>query len=134
MSTRFFGVVTDFLDLKQIADGQLLQWSTATSSRLSAREANPTKSKQIMDVHFDDLSRDPMKVVRLVYQQIGLTLEKEAEDRMHAYLQGKVGDGLGKKGSHCAHSYEHEWFGWTKSQALGDDSFHAYCNSIKSAH
>lgn len=78
---------------------------------LSAREKNPEAAKNIIDINFADLVKDPMAQVRKIYSRIGKELSPKAESQIRGYLNGKTGDGKGKRRTDKLPKYEPEWFG-----------------------
>ena len=73
---------------------------------------------QLVDVAFGDLVRDPMRVVRHIYEKFSLDLEPGVIDRMQVFLEEN------KRHSHGVHSYTLEQFGLT--QSMIEDRFGNY--------
>ena len=61
--------------------------------------------ERFVDVRYQELLRDPMAVVRRVYDRFGMTLSAEAEARMQRFLEGHPKD------RHGAHRYSLGAFG-----------------------
>lgn len=59
------------------------------------RRKNPQKSKQFCDVYYQDVMKDPIGVVKSIYEHYGYEYSIEFEDRMKQWLkdnpQGKYG-------------------------------------------
>jgi hypothetical protein len=111
----------DFACVKQA------QWNLVIEKFMATRAANPENDKRVLDVHFNDLAADPVKVVRRIYSAFGLELSDYALDKIHGYLNGTMGDGAGKRGTHGTHEYALEWFGLTESDVMATPVFEAYC-------
>ncbi len=84
---------------------RLLGWFTGeTCERLldgatSLRESGAIDSRQLFDVRYADLMRDPLGTIAGIYDHFGLALGAEAEARMRRYLDQKP------RGKHGAHRY-----------------------------
>jgi len=63
------------------------------------REDGSLPDKQIVDVRYVDLVRDPWPTLHRVYEQLGLDLSERAERTMREYLEAKPKD------RHGAHRY-----------------------------
>eukprot|EP00008_Paramoeba_atlantica_P003367 CAMPEP_0201477892 /NCGR_PEP_ID=MMETSP0151_2-20130828/2840_1 /ASSEMBLY_ACC=CAM_ASM_000257 /TAXON_ID=200890 /ORGANISM="Paramoeba atlantica, Strain 621/1 / CCAP 1560/9" /LENGTH=485 /DNA_ID=CAMNT_0047858765 /DNA_START=88 /DNA_END=1545 /DNA_ORIENTATION=- len=53
----------------------------------AVRRAKPEFNNRILDIEYEDLVKDPMKVVKSIYDHAGLTLSPEAEQGMLAHLK-----------------------------------------------
>lgn len=63
-------------------------------------ETGAVPRERMFNSHYAELMRDPLATLRVLYGQVGLTLEPEAECRMQAYLDAKPKHKFG------AHTYE----------------------------
>lgn len=70
---------SDNVDPLEIGTRELDYWSQAIEKADRARERAP---EQFLDVYQHDLHRDPMGVVRRIYEHFNLTLSPQAEARM----------------------------------------------------
>jgi len=86
------------------------QWSEAMRRTMRARDARPD---QFLDVFQADLHRDPMSVVRAVYDRLGLTLSAEAERAMAAWIEAD-------KKAHVEHKHHLREFGVSEQQVRDD--------------
>ena len=66
------------------------------------RESRP---ERFLDVRFADFQRDPMAVVRAVYQRFGLDLDPGTESRMQAWIAANP------QHKHGRHEYDPQRFG-----------------------
>src|SRR5678815_2959598 len=62
-------------------------------------------NERFVDVRYQELLRDPMAIVRRIYDRFGMTLSVEAESRMHRFLARHPKD------RHGAHRYSLSAFG-----------------------
>lgn len=94
------------VDEAWIAEDMPWQASEHAVRGLRAREDHPGR---IIDVHYGDLMRDPLKTIRDLYTSLGDVLSTDAEQRMQAWLdenpQGRFG----------VHEYKLDKFGLTKA-------------------
>lgn len=74
-------------------------------TRRWARDEGRVPSRQVVDVLYVDLMRDPIGVVRQIYQSFDIELTRDAEYRMRAYLAENPKDRWGR------HRYSFEEFG-----------------------
>jgi len=72
--------------------------------------ASERDQKRILDVEYDEFVKDPMGVVKDIYNKAGLTLTEEAERRMRAYIDENQRDRKKGKGS-VFYPYTLEEFG-----------------------
>jgi hypothetical protein len=78
---------------------------------------------RIIDVHYADMLRDPMGVMRKLYQQLGDELTPEAEAAMQAWIDDNPQDKFGK------HEYKLAQYGLTKEKL--EPMFAAYLSRYK---
>ena len=99
-------IYSDEVDLKGIGE------SFADTFEVMIARANAFKARRgadaIYDVQYADTVRDPMAVVRGIYEHFGEPLTGEAEAAMLAYLDANP------KGKHGSHSYDLAEFGLSK--------------------
>jgi hypothetical protein len=62
---------------------------------LRYREAHPERSSRIFDCLYEDLTADPIALVRRIYERFNLECSNEFESRMQRYLtnEGRRGSG-----------------------------------------
>ena len=70
-----------------------------------AVEHRPVDERAFVDVHFKQLVKDPLSVVRNIYAVAGAELTPEVEEQMHAWLAGN------QQHKHGAHEYAAADFG-----------------------
>jgi Sulfotransferase family len=75
----FYGRPDDPLQLAE-REAQALAFTT---DRLAGfREARPELAERFVDVHYGDLTADPLKVINRIYRRFDLTLTPEAAGRI----------------------------------------------------
>ena len=97
---------SDEVDLKGIGESFMdtFEIMIARAGAYKARHG----ADSILDVQYADNMRDPMGVVRRIYQHFGERLSEEAEAAMLAYLEANP------KGKHGSHSYDLAEYGLSK--------------------
>mmetsp|Transcript_17756 Transcript_17756/g.23245 ORF Transcript_17756/g.23245 Transcript_17756/m.23245 type:complete len:486 (-) Transcript_17756:1053-2510(-) len=127
LHARFYGIVSDEVDPKDIGRFQFWQWNKIFPRFAQARSLNKDKSNQIVDVHFENLLQDPLEVVQTVYSFFGWNLSDKVKTKMQAYLEGTLGDGSGDKSKKKKHDYKPEWFGISEEEYAESKAFLEYC-------
>jgi hypothetical protein len=92
------------LDLDEIGEEVSRRWANALERAMQVRSA-AGGSDRFLDVHYRDLLRDPLAVVRRVYARFGLPLLPDTEARMRQHLAEHPKD------HHGAHRYALRTFG-----------------------
>ena len=72
---------TDHLDLAEIGAEVTQRWSSGLERAMQARR-DVRVDERFVDVRYQELLRDPMAIVRRIYDRFGMTLSVEAEARM----------------------------------------------------
>jgi Sulfotransferase family len=72
----------DKLDMQRVAEREMAVWSRGANALVDGIPA----SQRRVDVQCGDFQADPMRVVRGIYEQLGLTLSSEAETAMLQHL------------------------------------------------
>ena len=80
------------------------QWSNGLE-RASVPTSKAVDAERFVDVHYRELLRDPIGLIRAIYARVGWTLDREAERRMRAHLASHPKD------LHGPHRYSLESFG-----------------------
>ena len=75
------------------------------SRPLEFRQKNPQRESQIVDCMYQDLFRDPIAMVKRIYQKFDLEYTPEFESRMQRYLADN------QQGKHGRHKYSNEEYG-----------------------
>ena len=75
------------------------------SRPLEFRQANPQYESQIMDCMYQDLFRDPIGMVKRIYEKFDIEYTREFESRMRTYLANN------QQGKHGRHKYSNEEYG-----------------------
>lgn len=110
------GAYAATVDRHRIGAQSLRRCATAIGRALAVREAATTGD--FIDVAHDQVVRDPMSAVRVVYGAAGATLEEPVERHMEAWVRHNP------KGSHGEHRYSAAEFGIDESEVAA--SFAAY--------
>ena len=79
------GAFTDHLDLAEIGAEVTQRWSSGLERAMQARR-DARVDERFVDVRYQELLRDPMAIVRRIYDRFGMTLSVEAEARMQRFL------------------------------------------------
>lgn len=100
--TSLLGNIRDFLagepiDRARLQAREISFWSEATTRCMATQDAHPDRFVNIMQA---DIRRDPLGVVRKIYDRFDLTLSGEAERRMNEWARKNPPDGR------SGHTYE----------------------------
>jgi hypothetical protein len=98
------GAFTDDLDPAEIGAEVTQRWSSGLERAMHARR-EARVDERFVDVRYQDLLRNPMAIVRRIYDRFGMTLSAEAEGRMRRFLARHPKD------KHGAHRYTLSVFG-----------------------
>lgn len=102
----------DDADLEAVAKdagrGMLDYWAHAIETALAFRRSE-RREGQIIDLPYEEITRDPMAAVQRVYDHFGLPLSAEGEARMRRWLEDYRQDRYREK--HGEHRYSLEQFG-----------------------
>jgi hypothetical protein len=88
--------------LRDIGEREIANWHAAVTRAMAVRERAPG---QFIDVRHKDFHKDPMDVVRRIYERFGYTLTDDVEQRMKERIQANP------EGRHGTHVYTLEQFG-----------------------
>jgi hypothetical protein len=97
---------SDHLDKASLGLEVRSRWEEGARLAVQCRRPESGRPKQFLDVHYSELVRDPMSVVRRVYGHFDLELSGEAERAMSRFVAANPKD----KGG--VHRYSLEEFGW----------------------
>lgn len=98
--TYLYGIVTDVLKEKEIAHHTMEFWSRVTGRAMEARKLIDPNS--LYDVYFDDLSKDPVDVVKKIYKHFGYSMEDATVRKLEQYAKENA---KGKKHGRHVHSF-----------------------------
>lgn len=115
------GIVTDDVDPEAVGREQLKWWANALDRATAVREDHAEKSAQFIDVHFEDVIADPVRVLERVYDAFDLPWGEGVEARMRGFLAANP------RGKHGAHQYQLSDFGLTLDVIR--DRFAGYCQA-----
>ncbi len=88
---------TEGADLARLGETWLENWSTAMDRAMAARER--AGAARFHDVAFEDLTADPMAVVRGIHARFGIETDQETDARMAAWLA------MNPRDKHGVHTY-----------------------------
>lgn len=108
---------TKNIDPKDVGVDQLDFWSAILNRCVSDRD-DLGLEERFVDVAFVDLLKDPMEVVRRIYEKFFLSLDDDVVHRMQQFLEQN------KRHSHGVHKYTLEQFGLDASAI--DRTFGSY--------
>ncbi len=97
-------VFSDAVDAREVARTVARRWADGARLMLERRSADKTPGRYL-DVHYLDLLRHPMHVVRDLYAHLGMSLPPETTRRMERFL------GRNPQGRNGRHHYSLEQFG-----------------------
>ncbi len=106
------------VDLGRIGREQLERWKWALGRCLTARDALPDKAPQMFDLHFSELTRDPLAAVERLYSHFGWVLDDPIRSRMQTYISQNPRD------KHGVHRYSLQMFGLSAAEV--NDGFAQY--------
>ncbi len=95
-------------EAKDVGVDQMNFWGDILNRCVSDRDELGVED-QLVDVAFSDLLKDPMRVVRQIYERFSLQLDDEVVGRMYRFLEEN------RRHSHGVHKYTLEQFGLNKS-------------------
>ena len=96
---------SDGAEPHEIGDEVCRRWAEGIHRALRVRDSGTVPADRFVDVMYGDLLRDPIAVVRRVYEHFGRSLSPAAEERMRRFLAAHPKDRYGR------HRYSLEQFG-----------------------
>ncbi len=90
--------------------GENYPWQAAEHARRGMASRDKLGEDRIIDVHYADMMRDPMGVMRKLYQQLGDELTPEAAASMQGWIDDNPQDKFGK------HEYKLAQYGLSKEK------------------
>lgn len=109
---------SDSVDCRAVGDRIALGFRFALENVLDQRIDGRLPASTIVDVHLQDLIRDPAEVVRQVYSHLDIERPSDMPDKVVAYLGNKP------KGKFGKHEYDMSRFGMTPEELR--ESFRRY--------
>ena len=79
MSATLQGAFTDRLQPDAIGR-EILRWTRGLERSMQLRHGGPLPADRFVDVHYHELTRDPMKVVRRIYTQFAMPFSRDRRD------------------------------------------------------
>lgn len=96
---------SDVVDPEEIGREWSASWERALRAGMAFRATGAVDEARFFDLHYVDLVRDPIAMVRRIYEHFGFVLGAAAEERMHHFLAENP------QGKHGGHRYRVEQFG-----------------------
>jgi hypothetical protein len=98
---------------------EIIRWTRGLERSMQLRHSDQLPAERFVDVHYHELIRDPMSIVRRIYTQFAMPLSRAAETPMERFIADNPKD------KHGPHRYTLERFGLdTESLAR---RFKGYC-------
>jgi hypothetical protein len=119
MSAALQRAFTDRVEPRDIGREVLQRWTSGLERSMHLRQSGRLSAERFVDVHYAELTRDPIGVARRIYTQFGLPWSATAEARMRQFLADNPQD---KRGSH---RYALENFGLDRDSLA--HRFKGYC-------
>ncbi|MFL6500099.1 MAG: sulfotransferase family protein, partial [Candidatus Udaeobacter sp.] len=108
---------SDAVDSVTVSREAIHYWSETMKKFLPERDRLP--NNRICDVQYDQIRREPIRVVRQIYEYFGWSLSREAERRMRLLVAGQA------KRQSANHRYDLSHFGSSAGAVFG--VFETYC-------
>lgn len=105
LSAMLQGAFSDEIDLSAIGRQVRDRWAAGLDHMRHARSTAGCDDGRFLDVHYSELTRDPMAVVRRIYTHFGFCLTPQAEARMRRFLAENP------QNRHGVHRYSLSQFG-----------------------
>jgi hypothetical protein len=99
------GAFSDGVDDRAVGREMTERFAQGMRLALEARDSGVVPAQQFLDVDYREIVRDPLAVVRKIYERFEIDWCPEAAERMRAFL------GQNPKNKHGQHSYRLEQFG-----------------------
>lgn len=96
---------TDQLDPHEIGHEVSRRWTNGLDRAMRLRQSGRVSADRFFDVHYHELVRDPMMVIRRIYAHFDVPLTEEASAAMRRFLAANPKD------KHGAHRYSLSTFG-----------------------
>jgi hypothetical protein len=80
------GAFTEELDLAEIGREVSRRWTNGLERSLHLRGSGRVAGERFFDVHYHELIRDPLAIVRRLYARFDIPLTEAAEERMRQFL------------------------------------------------
>jgi len=96
---------SDVVDPHLVGRQQSELWGRHLRSAVEARGRLQARNDQFLDVHFEDIARDPVEVIGKIYRHFEIPFEDEARQRMNAFVAANP------RGKHGTHRYCLDDFG-----------------------
>lgn len=100
-----FRMGSDEVDAEAIARQWTGSWAAALRRAIDFRDGGAVDPARFFDVHYRELTKDPIAMVGRIYAHFGLHLGGEAERRMRSFLAANP------QHKHGEHRYSLEQFG-----------------------
>ena len=102
---------------KEVAHDWAMRWNLALGKFLEVRDRSP--SDQFLDVHYDDIEREPLETIYRIYDFLGWTIEDRTSQAMKTFLASNP------KNKYGVHRYSLGQYGLNPMKER--KRFSAYC-------
>ncbi len=96
---------SDYTDRHRVGRQQTDLWSQHLQRAVQARERLRARSHQFIDIHFEDIVKDPVEVIGRIYAHFEIPFPEQTRRRMDAFVAANP------RGKHGVHRYSLEDFG-----------------------
>jgi hypothetical protein len=105
LTAALYSAFSEGIDLQRIGRDQVESLHRGLERYLRARDREPARQRNFLDVDYRGFTADPMKTVRRVYDFFGIPLTEDANLRMQRFLRRNP------RGKHGRHRYSLRQFG-----------------------
>ena len=105
MSAALQAAFTDRVEPRAVGREVVHRWTSGLERSVHLRRSGRLPAERAVDVHYADLTRDPMAVARRIYARFDMPLSAVAETRMRRFLADNP------RAKHGAHDYALDRFG-----------------------
>ena len=113
MASLFMHVRRPFtrrMDLVEIGRDVTRQWHLGLQNSLDYRKAHPETEARFMDVHYRELTSDPLATAERILKFAGISLNDTARQSLYSYVLNNP------KGKHGGHKYSLAQFGLNEGE------------------
>ncbi len=119
MSAVLQAAFTDRVDSRDVGREVIQRWMRGLERAVELRRSGQVARERAVDVHYAELTRDPMAVMRRIYARFDMPLSEVAETRMRQFLTDHP------KGKHGPHRYALERYGFDAEELAS--RYKGYC-------
>jgi Sulfotransferase family len=105
LTTAIYAAFSQGIDSRRVGRDLVESLHTGLERYVRARDSDVARQQRFLDVDYRDLTADPMRTVRQIYEFFAMTLSADAEARMRRFLAENP------QGKHGQHRYSLAQFG-----------------------